>query len=52
VTIRPAGRQTVSENVTREFAKPANEFLLTLKSSTVVVLIALLSIVSFSFTLA
>jgi hypothetical protein len=52
VRIRAAGRQTVSENVTREFAKTANEFVLTLKSSTVVVLIALLSIVSFSFTLA
>jgi hypothetical protein len=44
--------QTVSENVTREFAKTANKFIITLKSSTVIVLIALLSIVSLSCAIA
>jgi hypothetical protein len=49
---RMTGKQTVSENVTREFAKTANEFIITLKSSTVIVLIALLSIISLSCAIA
>jgi hypothetical protein len=52
VTTRTTAKQTVSENVTREFAKTANEFIIALKSSTVIVLIALLSVVSLACALA